>query len=52
VKSIKPGVMLLVAGAPGEQEAAWRAAGIDEFVNVRSNNFELNQQLLKRAGVL
>jgi methylmalonyl-CoA mutase len=52
VKSAKPGLMLLVAGAPGEQEAAWRAAGLDDFVNVRSNNFELNQQLLKRAGVL
>jgi methylmalonyl-CoA mutase len=52
VKAAKPGVALLVAGAPGENEAAWRAAGVDEFVNVRSNNYELNEQLLKKAGVL
>jgi methylmalonyl-CoA mutase len=52
LKAAKPSVTLLVAGAPGEHEAAWRAAGVDEFVNVRSNNYELNQQLLKAAGVL
>ena len=51
-KSAKPDVTLLVAGAPGEAEAAWRAAGVDDFVNVRSNNYELNEQLLKTAGVL
>lgn len=51
-KAAKPGVHLLLAGAPGENEAAWRAAGVDEFVNVRSNNYELNEQLLKKAGVL
>ena len=28
------------------------AAGIDDFVNVRNNNYELNEQLLKKAGVL
>ena len=52
VKAAKPDVTLLVAGAPGENEAAWRAAGVDNFVNVRSNNYELNEQLLKTAGVL
>lgn len=51
-KSAKPGITLIVAGAPGDNEAAWRAAGVDEFVNVRSNNFELNEHLLKKAGVL
>ena len=38
--------------APGDNEAAWRAAGVDDFVNVRSNNYELNEQLLQKAGVL
>ncbi len=52
VKAAKSGVHLLLAGAPGETEAAWRTAGIDDFVNVRSNNYELNEQLLKKAGVL
>ncbi len=52
VKAARPDVTLLVAGAPGDQEAAWRATGVDQFVNVRSNNYELNQQLLQGAGVL
>ncbi len=52
VKAARPNITLLVAGAPGDNEAAWRAAGVDEFVNVRSNNYELNHQLLKGAGVL
>jgi methylmalonyl-CoA mutase len=52
VKTAKPGIYLLLAGAPGENEPAWRAAGIDDFVNVRSNNYELNEQLLKKAGVI
>jgi methylmalonyl-CoA mutase len=51
-KAARPDVTLLVAGAPGDQEAAWRAAGVDDFVNVRSNNYELNHQLLTGAGVL
>jgi methylmalonyl-CoA mutase len=52
VKAAKPGIHLLLAGAPGDNEPAWRAAGVDDFVNVRSNNYELNEQLLKLAGVL
>ncbi|MEO8614073.1 MAG: methylmalonyl-CoA mutase family protein, partial [Luteolibacter sp.] len=52
MKAARPELTLLVAGAPGDNEAAWRAAGVDDFVNVRSNNYELNHQLLKGAGVL
>lgn len=51
-KAARSDVTLLVAGAPGDQESVWRAAGIDDFVNVRSNNYELNHQLLNGAGVL
>ncbi len=52
VKAARADITLLVAGAPGDNEAAWRAAGVDDFVNVRSNNHELNRQLLAKAGVL
>jgi len=52
VKAAKPGITLLVAGTPGDHETAWRAAGVDDFVNVRSNNYELNRTLLAKAGVL
>ena len=51
-KAAKPDVTLLVAGAPGDNETAWRAAGVDDFVNVRSNNYELNRTLLAKAGVI
>ena len=51
-KAAKSDVTLLVAGAPGENESAWRAAGVDDFVNVRSNNYELNRSLLTNLGVL
>lgn len=52
VKAARPDITLLVAGAPGDHEAAWRAAGVDDFVNVRSNNYELNNRLLQKAGVI
>ena len=52
VKAARPDIYLLLAGAPGEHEAAWRAAGVDEFVNVKSNNYDLNRALLVRAGVI
>lgn len=52
VKASRPDIILLLAGAPGDQEEAWREAGVDDFVNVRVNNYEMNQQLLKGAGVI
>lgn len=51
-KAAKPGVVLLVAGSPGEADAAWRAAGVDGFVHVRSNHYELNLRLLRQLGVV
>lgn len=52
IKAAKPDTILLVAGAAGDQETAWREAGVDNFVNVRVNNYEMNHQLLKGAGVI
>ncbi len=43
-------VAVYVAGAPGGNEAAWKAAGVDGFVNIRVNNYELNRQLLESLG--
>lgn len=36
---------LIVAGAPGEDEAVWREAGVDDFVHVRVNNYAFNAAL-------
>ena len=52
VKEAAPDIILLLAGNPGEHEAAWRAAGVDDFVHVRVNNYEVNRGLLARIGVL
>ncbi|MCC5842164.1 MAG: acyl-CoA mutase large subunit family protein [Opitutales bacterium] len=50
VKAALPEVHLLLAGAPGENETAWKAAGIDDFIHVRVNNYEANKNLLTRLG--
>jgi methylmalonyl-CoA mutase len=52
LKAADPELFILVAGAPKENEAAWRAAGVDEFVNVSSNCLELLTRLHARIGVL
>lgn len=52
IKAVEPETLLLVAGAAGDQEEAWREAGVDDFVNVRVNNYEMNHKLLKGAGVI
>jgi len=52
IKAANSGILVLVAGAPGDNEAAWREAGVDEFVNVRSDALALLTNLLKHAKVL
>ncbi|MDP0500149.1 MAG: methylmalonyl-CoA mutase family protein [Verrucomicrobiota bacterium JB022] len=48
LKAANPDLYLILAGAPGDSEAAWREAGIDNFVNVRVSNYDMNQALLQR----
>lgn len=52
LKILDPEPYVLLAGAPGEQEAAYREAGVDAFVHVRVNNLELNEQLLEKYSDL
>ncbi len=52
IKEAAPGVYLLLAGHPGSNEAAWREAGVEDFIHVRVNNYEVNRALLQRVGVL
>lgn len=37
IKRRKPSVVVLLAGAPGEHEAAFREAGVDDFIHLRAN---------------
>lgn len=47
-----PELLLYLAGRPdAAQEAAWRAAGIDDFVHLDANCLKLNQTLQQRTGI-
>ncbi|MBN1404449.1 MAG: acyl-CoA mutase large subunit family protein [Opitutales bacterium] len=46
-----PYVMLAGAATP-ETELVWKDAGIDEYVNVRANNYALNRKMLVLTGAL
>jgi methylmalonyl-CoA mutase len=50
IKALDPGIKVLVAGAPGENEAAWRESGVDDFVHIRVNTYAFNRALLEELG--
>ncbi len=52
IKAVHSEIYVIVAGAPGETEASWRAAGVDDFVNVRVNNYKMLAMLMKKIGVI
>jgi methylmalonyl-CoA mutase len=51
IKASKPETMVLLAGYPREHVDAFREAGIDEFVHVRANCYEINRLLQEKTGV-
>jgi methylmalonyl-CoA mutase len=50
IKEMDNGLSVFVAGAPGDHEAGWRSAGVDDFVHMRVNNYQFNRGLLERMG--
>ena len=52
LKAEPPAPIVLLAGQPGAQEAAYRAAGIDDFIHLRSNVHQTLLNLAKTLGVL
>jgi len=52
LKAARPAAIAVLAGHPGGQEAAYRAAGFDEFIHLRANARTLLAGLQRRAGVL
>src|SRR5690606_22016311 len=46
LKQRHPSVHLLLAGAPGEHESAYREAGVDDFIHLRVNRLEFLDRLL------
>ena len=55
VKSVKkdnPDTYVILAGYPQEHVQEFRASGIDEFIHVRADVFEILQNAMKKAGVM
>lgn len=47
-----PQAKLVLAGFPGEAEATFRKAGMDDYIFIKSNNLATNEAYLKFLGVL
>ena len=52
-KALPEGCVLFVAGAqPKDKEAEYRAAGVDDFISVKSNCYETLRMLQKKKGMI
>ena len=51
IKDGKPDTMVLVAGYPSDQIEAFKQAGVDDFIHLRANCYELLDKLQNRIGV-
>ncbi len=52
IKAALPDMQVILAGYPGENEAAYREAGMDDYIFIKSDNYELNRRYLTGLGVL
>lgn len=52
LKAALPELQLILAGYPGEHEAAYREQGMDDYIFIKSNNYEVNYKYLQGLGVL
>ncbi len=51
IKEAKPDTMVLLAGYPAEHIDAFKAAGVDDFIHMRANCYELLINLQNKIGV-
>jgi methylmalonyl-CoA mutase len=52
VKEGKPDMTVILAGYPKDQVEAHRATGVDDFIHLRANCYEMNEKLLRFLGVV
>ncbi|MCH6257224.1 acyl-CoA mutase large subunit family protein [Puniceicoccaceae bacterium K14] len=55
LKAVKEGIpdmTTILAGFPGDNEDVYRAAGLDDYIFIKSNNYETNLKYLKKLGVI
>ncbi len=52
LKKTKPAVKIILAGLPKDHVDAFKAAGVDEFIHIKSNVYETLLGLMKNIGVI
>lgn len=52
IKEAGPDTTVLLAGHPGDLVETFKQAGVDDFIHVRANCYELLLKLMKQKGVL
>lgn len=52
LKGANSDITAILAGFPGENEATYKEAGLDDFIFVKTNNYETNLSYLKKLGAL
>ena len=52
IKAALPDMQIILAGYPGENEASYKEAGMDDYIFIKSDNYELNRRYLTGLGVL
>ncbi|MEO0795860.1 MAG: methylmalonyl-CoA mutase family protein [Verrucomicrobiota bacterium] len=52
IKEAAPTASVILAGFPGEKEATYREAGLDDYIFVKSDNYATNRSYLEKLEVL
>ena len=45
-------MIVILAGYPQDQIEAHQAAGVDDFIHIRANCYDMNDKLLQQMGVI
>jgi methylmalonyl-CoA mutase len=51
IKAKKPEIYIILAGYPRDQIAAYQATGVNDFIHIRSNCYQMNQKMQQHMGV-
>lgn len=52
LKEANPELKLFLAGSPGDKEQEYRDAGIDDFVHVKANCYQILRNIQKERGII
>jgi len=52
IKAAIPDMQVLLAGYPGDNETAYKAAGMDDYIFIKSDNYVTNRHYLEGLGVI